>query len=118
MGIAYLGDVALAESENISDVLIRNESSGETFRLTDPDSIESLLTDINSTICIYYPDDVEANDSKKEVLYIIDFNPSGDSISLSDNLLFVYSVSEFHAGKYHYKALSGGINQEILSLCS
>lgn len=116
VGAANLGSVVFEDGEVVTGVLIRDEESGQTVLITDGEALERFIAAVNGTACLRYSGGVEASDSGKSVRYVISVNPSGDSISLEDDLLFVYSESEFHAGEYNYKAISGGIG-DFLNDC-
>lgn len=105
VGISKLGTVVFADTEDVTSVLIRDEATGSVTLITDKDSIEKLVSEINELTCLCYPDTAEAGASDKEVRYIISFNPSGDDISLEDSLLFAYSETEFHYGTTRYMAI-------------
>lgn len=110
VGITDLGSEVFYGVDDVTSVLIRDEATGETTLITDKAQIEALVSQINDTLCLYYPDETEASDSDKEVRCIVSFNPSGSDISLEDNLLFVYSEKEFHYGGNHYMAVSSEVD--------
>jgi hypothetical protein len=108
--VVYLGDEVVGDGETITTIEVLDEHSGETWKITDEESIEELTALMDDVRCFRSGKTADVSDMEKDPRYILTFYP-GDS---ENNTLYVYSEKEFVYG-YHYKAIKGEVNVDRIS---